>query len=172
MTAQIPRASLSPHREVSPFHFSQPDHHPSASASDLVLFGGSDEELADDSMSCQLSGSVTDPALLPSPASSAAKAGMDAKLLHMFSQKRLKSWDWSGLHQRSPLAAAWTSGSCRGAMLECKSCPPVQAMQDHFSARWMLLHFSWSSSFTAPLYGGPPGLSGQIPFCHGRLSSP
>ncbi len=29
------------------------------------------------------------------------------------SQKRLKSWVWSGLHQRSPLAAVWMSGSCR-----------------------------------------------------------
>ncbi len=47
-SAQIPRASLSPHREVSPILFSQPDQRPSASASDLVSFGGSDEELADD----------------------------------------------------------------------------------------------------------------------------
>ncbi len=66
--AQIPRASLSPHREVSPVLFSQPDQRPSASVSDLVSFGGSDDELADDSMSLvasdaeELSGSVTDPA--------------------------------------------------------------------------------------------------------------
>ncbi len=32
------------------------------------------------------------------------------------SQKRLKSWVWSGLHQRSPLAAVWMSGFCRGAV--------------------------------------------------------
>ncbi len=38
--AQIPRASLSPHREVSPVLFSQPDQRPSASVSDLVSFGG------------------------------------------------------------------------------------------------------------------------------------
>ncbi len=49
--AQIPRASLSPHREISPVLFSQPDQRPSASVSDLVSFGGSDDELADDSMS-------------------------------------------------------------------------------------------------------------------------
>ncbi len=67
-SAQIPRASLSPHREVSPVLFSQPDQRPSASASYLVSFGGSDDELADDSMSLaasdaeELSGSVTDPA--------------------------------------------------------------------------------------------------------------
>ncbi len=85
-SAQIPRASLSPHREVSAVLFSQPDQRPSASASDLVSFGGSVDELADDSMSLaasdaeELSGSVTDsaPSRLPTP--SAAKAGMDAEL--------------------------------------------------------------------------------------------
>ncbi len=66
--AQIPRASFSPHRELSPVLFIQPDQRPSASVSDLVSFGGSDDELADDSMSLvasdaeELWGSVTDPA--------------------------------------------------------------------------------------------------------------
>ncbi len=89
-SAQIPRASLSPHREVSPVLFSQPDQRPSASASDLVSFGGSDNELADDSMSLaasdaeELSGSVTDPA--PSRLPSAAKAGMDAELFRVLSK--------------------------------------------------------------------------------------
>ncbi len=76
--AQIPRVSLSPHREVSPvLFFSKPDQHPSASASDLVSFGGSDDELADDSMSLaasdveELSGSITDPAPSRLPAPSA-----------------------------------------------------------------------------------------------------
>ncbi len=86
--AQIPRASLSPHREMSPVLFIQTDQRPSASVSDLVSFGGSDDELADDSMSLvasdaeELSGSVTAPAPAPSglPAPSAAKAGMDAEL--------------------------------------------------------------------------------------------
>ncbi len=32
------------------------------------------------------------------------------------SQKWLKSWVWSDLHQRSPLAAVWRSGFCRGAV--------------------------------------------------------
>ncbi len=54
-------------REMSPVLFIQPDQRPSASVSDLVSFGGSDDELADDSMSLvasdaeELSGSVTDP---------------------------------------------------------------------------------------------------------------
>ncbi len=88
--AQIPHASLSPHREVSPVLFSQPDQR--ASASDLVSFGGSDDELADDSMSLvasdaeELSGSVTDPAPSGLPAPSAAKAGMDAELFRVLSK--------------------------------------------------------------------------------------
>ncbi len=90
--AQIPHASLSPHREVSPVLFSQPDQHPSASVSDLVSFGGSDDELADDSMSLvasdaeELSGSVTDPAPSGLPAPSTAKAGMDAELFRVLSK--------------------------------------------------------------------------------------
>ncbi len=90
--AQIPRASLSPHREMSPVLPSQPDQRPSASVSDLVSFGGSDDELADDSMSLvasdaeELSGSVTDPAPSGLPAPSAAKAGMDAELFRVLSK--------------------------------------------------------------------------------------
>ncbi len=88
--AQILRASLSPHREVSPVLFSQPDQRPSASVSDLVSFGGSDDELADDSMSLvasdveELSGSVTDPR--PLRFANAAKAGMDAELFRVLSK--------------------------------------------------------------------------------------
>ncbi len=118
--AQIPCASLSPHREVSPVLFSQPDQRPSASVSDLVSFGGSDDELADDSMSLvasdaeELSGSVTPPPqVCPRPAP--PKPGWMPNF-SVSSQKRLKSWVWSGLHQRSPLAAVWMSGFCRGAV--------------------------------------------------------
>ncbi len=87
-SAQILRASLSPHREVSPVLFSQPDQRPSASTSDLVSFGGSD----DDSMSLaasdaeELLGSVDDPAPSHLPAPSAAKAGMDAELFRVLSK--------------------------------------------------------------------------------------
>ncbi len=90
--AQIPRASFSPHREISPVLFIQPDQRPSASVSDLVSFGGSDDELADDSMSLvasdaeELWGSVTDPAPSGLPAPSAAKAGMDAELFRVLSK--------------------------------------------------------------------------------------
>ncbi len=68
-TAQCPRASPSPQREHSPVLFTQHDQRPSAAASDMILFGVSDNEL-DDSLSLaasdaeELSGSVTDPALL------------------------------------------------------------------------------------------------------------
>ncbi|ROL50807.1 hypothetical protein DPX16_15051 [Anabarilius grahami] len=50
-SAQVPCASLSPHREASHVHFSRPDQRPSAIASDLVSFAESDEEPLDDSMS-------------------------------------------------------------------------------------------------------------------------
>ncbi len=221
--AQIPRASLSPHREVSPVLFSQPDQSPSASVSDLVSFGGSDDELADDSMSlvasdaAELSGSVTDPAPSGFARAQRRQSRMDAELFRVLS-KRLMSWVWSGLHQRSPLAAVWMSGFCQGAVrpinndhrrsslkfttssrdlgapltlpasvlplhppslrltalkkrdmrgclnwmsqwLHISAHPlpsagrrshPVQAMQDHFSARWTLLRFSWTGGFGAP----------------------
>ncbi len=119
--AQIPRASLSPHREVSPVLFSQPDQRPSASVSDLVSFGGSDDELADDSMSLvasdaeELSGSVTDPAPSGLPAPSAAKAGMDAELFRVLSKAVEElGLEWSPPEE--PLAAVWMSGFCRGAV--------------------------------------------------------
>ncbi len=114
-SAQSPRASLSPHREVSPVLFSQPDQRPSASASDLVLFGGSDEELNDDSMSLaasdavELSGSIADPALLPSSAPSAAKAGLDAKLLRIL----LKAVEELGLEWSPPEEPSRSRGSVR-----------------------------------------------------------
>ncbi len=75
----------------SPVFFSQPDQSRSASTSDLVSFGGSDEELNDDSMSLaaldaeELLDLAADPALLPLSAPSAANAGMDAKLLRILS---------------------------------------------------------------------------------------
>ncbi len=112
--AQIPCASLSPHREVSPVLFSQPDQRPSASVSDLVSFGGSDDELADDSMSLVASDAEEPPPqVCPRPAR--PKPGWMPNF-SVSSQKRLKSWVWSGLHQRSPLAAVWMSGFCRGAV--------------------------------------------------------
>lgn len=69
-----------------------PDHCPSASTSDLVSFGGSEDELSDESMSLgasdaeELSGLVTDPALLPLSTPIAAKAEMDAELLRILSK--------------------------------------------------------------------------------------
>ncbi len=38
-----PHTSLSPKREFSPVLFTRPDQHPSAAASDLFSFGGSDD---------------------------------------------------------------------------------------------------------------------------------
>ncbi len=119
------RVSRSRHTErFLPSFFFRPDQHPSGSASDLVSFGGSDDELADDSMSLaasdaeELSGSITDPAPSRLPAPSAAKAGMDAELFRVLSKavkelglewsppeepsrSRLDEWFLSGRRQAS-----------------------------------------------------------------------
>ncbi len=129
--AQIPRVSLSPHREVSPVLFFQPDQHPSASASDLVSFGGSDDELADDSMSLaasdaeELSGSITDPAPSRLPAPSAAKAGMDAELFRVLS-KAVKEL---GLEWSPP------EEPCRGAVRPLSNDPRRSSLKFTTSSR-------------------------------------
>ncbi|KAF4107361.1 hypothetical protein G5714_011725 [Onychostoma macrolepis] len=48
---QTPRTSLSPTREVLPVFFSRPDQRPSVAACNLVSFGGSEDEVLDDSVS-------------------------------------------------------------------------------------------------------------------------
>ncbi|XP_059366126.1 S-formylglutathione hydrolase-like [Carassius carassius] len=50
-TAEPPRASLSPHKEVSPVIFSHPDQHTSVAESVLVLCGGSECDAMDKSVS-------------------------------------------------------------------------------------------------------------------------
>ncbi len=59
------------------------------------------------------------------------------------SQKRLKSWVWSGLHQRSPLAAVWMSGSCRGAVRPLSN--------DHRRSSLKFTTRSWRSPYSARL---------------------
>ncbi len=59
------------------------------------------------------------------------------------SQKRLKTWVWSGLHQRSPLAAVWMSGSCRGAVRPLSN--------DHRHRRSSLKFTTSSRDLGAPL---------------------
>ncbi len=103
--AQCPRASPSPQREHSPVLFTQHDQCPSAAVSDMTSFGVSDNEL-DDSLSLEavdaegLSGSVTDPALLPQ---SGCQRG----------------------YYKGCLAAGWTSGLSLGAIrLSANARPP------------------------------------------------
>ncbi len=120
-SAQCPHASPSPQREHSPVLFTQHDQRPSAAASDMILFGASDNEM-DDSLSLaasdaeELSGSVTDPALLPSSASRNARLRADEELIRVMtkavnelgiewslpeqpSRSRLDEWFLPGLHQ-------------------------------------------------------------------------
>ncbi len=119
--AQYPRASPSPHREHLPVFFTQHGQHPSAAASDMISFGVSDNKL-DDSLSLaasdaeELSGSMTDPALLPSSASRNARLRADEELICIMtkavnelelelpppeepSRSRLDKWFLPGHHQ-------------------------------------------------------------------------
>ncbi len=95
------RTSLSPHREISPVLFTCPDQHPSAAASDLVSFSGSDDGELDDSLSLaasdaeELSGSYNDPA----PLQSAQPVHAAQALTPIFSTSCLtlwRSWVWNG----------------------------------------------------------------------------
>ncbi len=89
---QILRSSLSPSREADPVFYSRADQHPSTAVSDMVSFGGSEDEILDDSMSLsafdgeELSSSIYGPALPQSGKSSKPKPGMDAELFHVLSR--------------------------------------------------------------------------------------
>ncbi|ROL46723.1 hypothetical protein DPX16_12616 [Anabarilius grahami] len=90
--AQPPRTSPSPTREQSPVLFSRPELRPSAEASDLVSFGGSEDEPLDDSMSLVASetegwaGESEDPAHLPTLEPIDYKPGMDAEIFRILSK--------------------------------------------------------------------------------------
>ncbi len=119
-SAQCPRASLS-QREQSLVLFTQLDQRPSAAASDVISFGVSDNEM-DDSLSLaasdaeELSGSVADPALLPSSASRSPRLKADDELIRVMmkavnelglewspseepSRSSLDKWFLTGRHQ-------------------------------------------------------------------------
>ncbi len=82
--------TLSPLR-FSPVLFTHPDQDPSAAASDLVSFGGSNDGEMDDSLSLaasdaeELSGPYHDHTPLHSAQPSASSPGMDADLFHVLS---------------------------------------------------------------------------------------
>ncbi|ROL47140.1 hypothetical protein DPX16_18938 [Anabarilius grahami] len=107
-SAQCPRASPSPSREQSPVLFSRPEQRPSADASDFVSFGGSDDELPDDSVSLAASepehwvGESDDPAPLPLLEPIDHSAGMDAELFRVLS-KGVEELDleWAPLEEPS-----------------------------------------------------------------------
>ncbi|KAK2898752.1 hypothetical protein Q8A67_010170 [Cirrhinus molitorella] len=122
-SAQPPRASLSPQREASPVLFSRLDQRPCVAASNLVSFGGSEDEMLDDSMSLaasdaeDLSGSAQNTALLPSAEHSAAGSGMDAELFRILTKDLLSVV--AGLHKYPqnetidlPQALAYKDGMC------------------------------------------------------------
>ncbi|KAL0152981.1 hypothetical protein M9458_051713, partial [Cirrhinus mrigala] len=90
---QGPLACCRQSREGSPVLFTRPDLCPSAAASDMVSFGGSEDDMLD-SMSLaasdaeELSGSIYDPAPLPSADISdpRSKTGMDAELFRVLTR--------------------------------------------------------------------------------------
>ncbi len=90
--AQTLRSSFSPPREADHVFFSRADQPPSAAASNMVSFGGSENEILDDSVSLaasegeELLGSIYDPALPQSGESSKPKPGTDANLFHVLSR--------------------------------------------------------------------------------------
>ncbi|KAK2914044.1 hypothetical protein Q8A67_002443 [Cirrhinus molitorella] len=137
-------------RDVSPVLFSRPDQRPSAHASDLVSFGGSDDEALDDSMSLaasdaeELSGSSHDPAPLPSKDSSAAGSGMDAELFCILS-KAVKELDL----EWSPPEEPWVNGISFTPTI--KPNPPPSPLPAHSSSS--LLH-------PCPVSGGDAGDGG------------
>ncbi len=112
-SAQCPHASPSPHREHSPVLFTQHE-----AESVMISFGASDDEM-EDSLSLAasdvevLSGSVSDPALLPSSASRNARLRVDEELMTKAvnklglewsppvepSSSRLDEWFLPGRHQ-------------------------------------------------------------------------
>ncbi len=89
--AQYMHASPSPQREHSPVLFTQHDQRPSTAASNMISFGMSDNKL-DDCLSLaasdteELSGSVADPALLPSSASRNARLRADEELIRIMTK--------------------------------------------------------------------------------------
>lgn len=116
MPAEPLHSSLSPHREVSPILFSHPYQHPSAAAINLVLFGWSECDAMNDSLSLiasdaeEPSGLSFDPdhCRLQSPVLPAQAWMLNscASCLKLF-----KNWVWIGLCWRNQSATAWMNGS-------------------------------------------------------------
>ncbi|ROL46421.1 hypothetical protein DPX16_0821 [Anabarilius grahami] len=107
-SAQCPRASPSPSREQSPVLFSHPEQRSSADASNLVSFGGSDEEQPDDSVSLAASepehwlGESDDPNPLPPLEPIDHGSGMGAELFRILSKAVEKlDLDWAPLEEPS-----------------------------------------------------------------------
>ncbi len=118
--AQIPRASFSPHRDFSrPFCPTWPASLRKRERSGLVWgkwrWAGRWQHVTG-SFRCWGAVGLSD---WPRPlrfARAQRRQSRDGCRTFPCPLKRLKSWVWSGLHQRSPLAAVWISGFCRGAV--------------------------------------------------------
>lgn len=143
--AQPPRASFSPPRGDSPVLFVQPDQCPSAATSDLVLFGGTEEELLEDSMSLaasdaeELSGSP-DPAPSMSSEPNRSKLGIDAELIRVLSRAVDElGLDWSPPEEpaRSRLDEWFLPG--RQQAPRQRTAPFFLEVHDELTKSWPLL---------------------------------
>ncbi len=141
-SAQCPHTSLS-QREHLPVLFSQLDQHPSAAVSDVISFGVSDNEL-DDSLSLaasdaeELSGSVADPALLPSSASCSARLKADDALIRVMTKAINElGLEWSPPEEpsRSRLDEWFLPG--RHQVLSQRSSPFFPKVHDELTKSWL-----------------------------------
>ncbi len=143
---QILRSSLSPSREADPVFYSRADQHPSTAASDMVSFGGSEDEILDDSMSLsafdgeELSSSIYGPALPQSGKSSKPKPGTDAKLFRVLS----RAVDELGLEWSPPEEPA------RSRLDECILPGRHQAPHQRASPFFPEIHEELTRSWHAP----------------------
>ncbi|ROJ57633.1 hypothetical protein DPX16_23832 [Anabarilius grahami] len=160
-SAQCPRASPSPSREQSPVLFSRPEQRPSAVASNFVSFGGSDDELPDDSVSLAASepehwvGESDDPASLPLLEPIDHGAGMDGELFRVLS-KAVEELDleWAPLEEpsRSRLDEWFLPG--RRQALRQRSAPFFPEVHEELAKSWRApysarLHTSHRSALTS-----------------------
>ncbi len=147
-----PRTSLSPYREFSPVLFTRPDQHPTAAASDLVSFGGSDDARwttachwqLQKRRSCRARTMIQPPCILRSPAHQAQA------WTPIFSASCLTLWRrvWNGLPQEEPFRShldEWFLPE-RGQAPRQQSSPFFPEVHDEITKSW---HAPYSSRLRA-----------------------
>ncbi|ROL45991.1 hypothetical protein DPX16_15550 [Anabarilius grahami] len=151
--------ALSTSREQSPVMFSRPDQHPSADASDLVLFDASDEEPFDDSMSLAASetegwvGESDDPAPLHPLEPIEHGQGMDAELFRILS-KAVEELDLEWAPPEEPSRSRLDEWFLPGQAPRQRSAPFFPEVHQELTKSWRApysarLHTTHRSALTA-----------------------